>query len=261
MLNGSAQNIQHPVCPSLKTGPKRNNLVTMDELQNTQLYGLDDTDLVPLEPWGCQLQPALAAPVQALAEAAAQAGYRFEVASGFRSFERQLGIWNAKAKGERPVLNDQGAPLDMGRLNDRERVFAILRWSALPGTSRHHWGTDLDVYDSSRFPPDYRLQLTVEETREDGPCAEFHVWLSEYLRSPDNPGFFRPYDRDRGGVAPEPWHLSYAPLADSLAAQMTADAVRPLLTQSELLLKAAVLENLEEIIERFVRVPDSSGTR
>ena len=26
-------------------------------------------------------------------------------------------------------------------------------------------------------------------------------------------GFFRPYTTDRGGVAPEPWHLSYAPVA------------------------------------------------
>lgn len=219
------------------------------------LCGLSDAALVTLEPWSCQVQPALVAPVQGLAEAARQAGFRFEVASGFRSFERQLAIWNAKARGERPVLNDWGEPLDLSRLSERERAWAILRWSALPGTSRHHWGTDLDVYDSSRFTPSYRLQLTVEETRDQGPCAEFHAWLGEYLRSPQNPGFFRPYAQDQGGVAPEPWHLSYAPLADALTAQMTAQMVRPLLLSSELLLKTTVLENLEEIIERFVRVP------
>lgn len=225
------------------------------------LCGLNDAALVVLQPWSGQVQPALVAPVQSLAEAARQAGFCFEVASAFRSFERQLAIWNAKARGERPVLNDLGEPLDLTRLSERERAWAILRWSALPGTSRHHWGTDLDVYDSSRFTPGYRLQLTVEETRDQGPCAEFHAWLGQYLRSSQNPGFFRPYAQDRGGVAPEPWHLSYAPLADALAPQMTADTVRPLLLSSDLLLKTTVLENLEEIIERFVRVPMHLDTR
>ncbi|MDQ2077685.1 M15 family metallopeptidase [Marinimicrobium sp. ABcell2] len=226
-----------------------------------RLCGLITTDLVTLERWSSQLHSALLTPLQTLDDAATEAGFRFEVASGFRSFERQLGIWNAKARGERPVLNDQGEPLDISRLSERECVFAILRWSALPGTSRHHWGTDLDVYDSSRFSPGYRLQLTLDETQGQGPCADFHAWLSDYLCSPSNPGFFRPYDRERGGVAPEPWHLSYAPESDLLAAHMTADVVRPLLVRSELLLKNAVLDNLEEIVERFVRVPGPSGTR
>lgn len=225
------------------------------------LCGLQDANLVTLEPWSCQMQAGLVTPVQEAAQAAEQAGFRFEIASAFRSFERQLAIWNAKVSGERPVLNDSGEPLDITRLSERELVWAILRWSALPGTSRHHWGTELDVYDSSRFAPGYRLQLTVEETRDQGPCAEFHAWLGEYLRSPDNPGFFRPYAEDRGGVAPEPWHLSYAPLADPLAAKMTAEMVRPLLLSSDLSLKTTVLENLEEIIDRFVRVPARVDTR
>src|SRR5690606_22475475 len=126
-----------------------------------------------------------------------------------RSFQRQLEIWNGKVRGERAVLDEWGRPLELRGMSETEQVLAILRWSALPGSSRHHWGTDLDVYDSSRLPTGYRIQLSVEETRGKGACARFHSWLGGYLRSARNPGFFRPYDRDRGGVAPEPWHLSY----------------------------------------------------
>lgn len=208
-----------------------------------------------LEPWQCALQPGLAEPLEQLRKAAQAEGFRLEVASGFRSFERQLQIWNAKAQGERPVLDDSGQPLDLGALSEPQRMFAILRWSALPGSSRHHWGTDLDVYDSSRLPPGYQLQLTQEETRGEGPCAAFHAWLGDYLASERNPGFFRPYDRDRGGVAPEPWHLSYAPLASPLAEQLTPSALAPILESSDLLLKDAVLEQLEDIFARFVRLP------
>lgn len=225
-----------------------------------RLLGLDAADLVTLQPWGCKLQPGLVEPVEQLGRAAGEAGFQLEVASGFRSFERQLQIWNTKVQGRRPVLDDAGEPLDPGNLSEAELLFAILRWSALPGTSRHHWGTDLDVYDSSRLPPGYQLQLTVEETIGEGPCAEFHLWLGDYLSSMQNPGFFRPYGRDRGGVAPEPWHLSYAPLAAPLAAQLTPAALAPVLQASDLLLKDAVLEQLEDIFARFVWLPAEAAT-
>ena len=48
----------------------------------------------------------LMAPLQSLTQRAAQEGFDLCVASGFRSFERQLVIWNAKAEGLRPVFDD-----------------------------------------------------------------------------------------------------------------------------------------------------------
>src|SRR5690625_7912309 len=119
------------------------------------------------------MQAGLVTPVQEVAQAAEQAGFRFELASAFRSFERQLEIWNAKVSGERPVLNDSGEPLDITRLSERELGWAILRWSALPGTARHHWGTELDVYDSSRFASCYRLQLPFDGTLALGPLVVY----------------------------------------------------------------------------------------
>jgi LAS superfamily LD-carboxypeptidase LdcB len=181
------------------------------------------------------------------------AGFELRVASSYRSFERQLLIWNNKASGLRPVLDDRGLPLDISRLSERDLVYAILRWSALPGASRHHWGTDLDVYDASRIAADYQVQLTQAETIGDGPFAEFHRWLDVKLAVQEF-SFYRPYEKDRGGIAPEPWHLSYAPIAKRYAAALTVDVLRQQLEQTDIQLKSCILDNLDDIYHRFVRV-------
>ena len=186
-----------------------------------------------------------------LATSAQQSGFDLKVASSYRSFERQLMIWNNKASGKRPVLDEQGRAVVMETLSDHEKVFAILRWSALPGASRHHWGTDIDVYDASRMPSSYQLQLTVEETEGAGPFADFHLWLTKELI--DRPaGFYRPYVPNVGSVSPEPWHLSFAPLADQYAAQLTQDMLREKLSASDIALKDAILHNLDHIYSHYL---------
>ena len=60
---------------------------------------------------------------------------------------------------ERPLLDARNQPLDALQLGETERLHAILHWSALPGTSRHHWGTDLDIYDPDCLPAGTRLAL------------------------------------------------------------------------------------------------------
>ncbi len=213
------------------------------------VFGLDAEHLSPLagEVW---LHARVIDPFRQLQAVAAQRGFDLRVASGFRSFDRQLAIWNAKAEGRRPVLDSAGSPLDMARLNDRDKVFAILRWSALPGTSRHHWGTDMDVWDAGAVAPDYRLQLTVDEYSDGGPFAALSDWLAsdEVARL----GFVRPYDRDRGGVAPEPWHLSYRPVATGCESRLTPQALAPVLADSDMRLRDAVLGHLDDILSRFV---------
>ena len=72
-------------------------------------------------------------------------------------------------------------------------------------------------------------------------------------------GFFRPYARDRGGVAPERWHLSYAPLALDCngrigAAQLLACWDRHL--PDGLLLRPAIEAELEELLARYVAVAE-----
>lgn len=191
-----------------------------------------------------------------LRDAAAAAGFELAVASSFRSFERQLAIWCGKVAGERPVLDSQGQPLDITRLSDEQLLWAILRWSALPGASRHHWGTEIDVFDRAAVAPDYRLQLVPAEYQQDGPFAGLAEWMAARLARDDLFGFYRPYACDRGGVAPEPWHLSYRPQARHYADAITPANLLPLWRQVQLPLLAQVESSQERIFADFIRCPD-----
>lgn len=193
----------------------------------------------------------LVAPIRQLKLDAAAQGFDLRIASGFRDFERQLAIWNRKATGQTVLLDSDGNPLNVEALTETERVFAILRWSALPGASRHHWGTDIDIFDAGAIDETYNVQLTVAETCGSGPFAAFHCWLDDYL-SASSEGFFRPYAIDNGGVAPEPWHLSYRRLASRYAGLISKDRLFQLVKNSEISLQAAILENLDIIHDRFV---------
>ncbi len=221
-------------------------------LQNFDVFGLSDEHLAAYLTQTIKVHPQVLEPLCALVVKAQMAGFDMQVASAFRSFDRQLLIWNNKATGLRPVLNETGQALDINALTDDEKVFAILRWSALPGASRHHWGTDLDVYDSSRIADDYQLQLTVGETQGDGPCAEFHLWLTQELEQ--NPqDFYRPYVEGVGSISPEPWHLSYSPLARQFAIQLSEDCLREKIQATDIVLKASILKNLGTIFEQYIK--------
>ncbi len=129
-----------------------------------------------------------------LREEARQSGFEPVIFSGFRSFDRQLSIWNRKARGELPVLDSRARPLDIDQLDEGGLVFAILRWSALPGGSRHHWGTDLDVVDGNAVPEGYEIQLVPAEVNAGGMFGPLHAWLDQRMASSSAFGFFRPYD-------------------------------------------------------------------
>src|SRR5262249_52799990 len=101
----------------------------------------------------CSLHPETARAFVALSAAAREAGLGPAAASGFRDFDRQRAIWNDKYAGRRPLLDRSGLPLDPRVMTDPEIVEAILHWSALPGASRHHWGTEIDVIDRAALPP------------------------------------------------------------------------------------------------------------
>jgi LAS superfamily LD-carboxypeptidase LdcB len=143
--------------------------------------------------------------------------------------------------------------LEAAALTAAERVAAILAWSAAPGASRHHWGTDLDVYDRAALPRAYRLQLVPAEYAADGPFARLTTWLDEnMLRF----GFYRPYRIDRGGVQPEPWHLSHAPTACEASRRFRLATLRAAIVAGNIEGKAALLGRLPRIYDRYVRGVD-----
>ena len=47
--------------------------------------------------------------------------------------------------------------------------------------------------------------------------------------------------------------MSYGPLAGGFARMLTADVLRETVDASDMLLKGVVLENLDEIMDRFVK--------
>ena len=196
-----------------------------------------------------------------LSKRAAKSGFYMRISSAFRSYDRQTRIINEKWLGQRVVLNDQGDRLDRSVLTDAQWLDAILRFSALPGTSRHHWGTDLDIWDAAAVDPNYTLSLTGAEYGPGGVFEEMTQWLDARIAADDAEGFFKPYDRDRGGVAPEPWHISYRPVASDYPALVALGSLMPLWTGSPDI-KGEAHEPLEmlsvlspiggDVIERYV---------
>jgi LAS superfamily LD-carboxypeptidase LdcB len=201
---------------------------------------------------GARLHDETVEPFLQLRDAAAAEGFDLAIESGFRSFDQQLSIWNRKASGQQAVLDSESRPIDIATLTDEQLVFAILRWSALPGASRHHWGTDLDVYDRATTPPGYEVELIPAEVNPGGMHGALHEWLDARIAERSAFGFFRPYDIDRGGVAPERWHLSHAPVSSIFERMLTPEVLRDTIQQADMRLKDVVLEHLPAIFPRFV---------
>lgn len=198
---------------------------------------------------GASLQQQAAAAFASMRSAAASDGLQLYVASGFRDFERQTAIWNAKFRGERTLIDRNGRALERRTLDDHEAIDAILAWSALPGASRHHWGSDCDVIDTAAVPTGYHPQLQSFEFAPGGVFARLSRWLEANAA---RFGFFRPYVFDRGGVMPEPWHLSYAPLAIAAQAALSLETLASAVAQADIEGREAIRARLPELYERFV---------
>lgn len=214
------------------------------------LLGKTTEHLVPLEGTKYFIHHLMLTDFLRLQKAAAEEGFNLQIISAFRDYERQLKIWNLKASGQRQLIDAEERPLDFSSLSPVEIVFAILRWSALPGCSRHHWGTDIDVYDANTQTPQ-EVQLVPSETIGEGPSARLHDWLDSRINSNEAFGFYRPYATDRGGVSPERWHLSYYSLSRRFLEAFTPSLFKKNILESDMLLKDVVLEHAEEIYQRF----------
>ena len=188
-------------------------------------------------------------PFRALREAAARDGLDVMPFSAFRDFNQQVEIWNRKFRGERPLYDRAGKVREHAELTEAQLVDAILVWSAVPGASRHHWGSEIDVYDRAAMPEGYRVELLPEEYAPGGVFERLTQWLDANLGRFD---FYRPYDRDRGGVYPEPWHISYAPVSSAALLALTPEVVARALQQEPVLGKGLVMQRLPEIWRTYV---------
>lgn len=215
-----------------------------------QLTGQTNDHLVPVTIGQKEflIHPNVQNDLLALSAAAQQAGFQMHIASGFRDYARQKVIWDNKFSGNSTIndMHNQAIPFDS--MTEEQRIFAILRWSALPGASRHHWGTDFDLFAADRLPENTKLQLETWEY-DTGHQAEFSIWLKANLGTF---GFFIPYSQDLGGVAVEPWHISHRLTAASCLEQLTQDQLASQIKTLPILGQEQVLQNLPTIYTQYV---------
>ncbi|QTY27163.1 M15 family metallopeptidase [Flavobacterium sp. CS20] len=133
-------------------------------------------------------------------EAALKEGIDIQIASGFRSFNRQLQIWNKKYK-----------QYQKQNLSDKDIIKQIITYSTIPGTSRHHWGTDIDIVDANVEKPNGDLLLD-QNYHGNGVYCKLHEWMQTHAHKF---GFYLVYTNNyhRTGFKYEPWHYSYKPLS------------------------------------------------
>lgn len=181
---------------------------------------------------------------------ATKQGFDLAIASGYRSYERQLLIWNEKIAGKRPLYDQQGKCIDPKTLDEPTLLQTILYWSHIPGCSRHHWGTDMDVFDQTWYQAHHqRLQLINAEYEPGGPNAEFHQWMETKTLAQKNFAFFRPYGApSRDNLSPsinqELWHYSHKKISKTFQQLYSLDIfMRNLWEAPELLLRDLLLKN------------------
>lgn len=132
--------------------------------------------------------------------AARKEGVYLKIRSATRNFSHQKGIWEKKWLGKRKLSDGTNVAKDIA--NPKQKALKILEYSSMPGTSRHHWGTDIDLnsFNNAWF--------------EQGKGLILFQWMTANAAKY---GFHRPYtakDANRPhGYNEEKWHWSYTPLS------------------------------------------------
>ena len=130
--------------------------------------------------------------------AAKQDGIDLKIISATRNFARQKAIWERKWEaGLVKRSSDQLSKKEVEIALAKE----ILQFSSMPGTSRHHWGTDIDI---NNLNDEYFLS---------GRGKMEYNWLHT---NAEKFGFCQPYsdDKNRTGYNEEKWHWSFVPIAN-----------------------------------------------
>ncbi|OGI65195.1 hypothetical protein A3A95_03915 [Candidatus Nomurabacteria bacterium RIFCSPLOWO2_01_FULL_39_18] len=139
-------------------------------------------------------------------EAAKEDGIDLKIASATRNFDYQKNIWDEKW-AELEVVD--GKNIDQEIPDGLRRFKKILEFSSAPGTSRHHWGSDIDI---NRVNPLYAGSARDEIERE-----KIYAWL---VKNAAQFGFCQTYtlknEARKTGYKEERWHWSYLPLSKAL---------------------------------------------
>ena len=156
----------------------------------------------------------------AMKDAALIEGIDIEIISSYRSFEHQKRIWERKY--ERFVSKG---------LSPKLAIAKIIEYSTIPGTSRHHWGTDIDIIDGSVSKP--KNILIEENYLEKGVYSKLKKWMDE---NSEKFGFYLVYtnESNRKGFKFEPWHYSFKSLSKPMLVEFKKKDLGNIYTAIEL---------------------------
>lgn len=143
-------------------------------------------------------------------KAANKDGIFIKIVSSYRSYNSQKRIWERKYKKN----------IASG-LTPKQSIKKIIEYSTIPGTSRHHWGTDIDIVDGD-FLQTPNL-LSESNFKKGQPFYKLGQWLNNNAK---DFGFHLVYTNklDRKGFKFEPWHFTFKPLSvDYLKQYRTLD--------------------------------------
>ena len=154
-------------------------------------------------------------------KAAYSDGIDIKIVSSYRNYYRQEAIWERKYM--RYTEDDSMDPL--------KAIDKIIEYSTIPGTSRHHWGTDIDIIDGYR-KTDGDV-LVPEKFEVGGPFEDFKKWMDENSNKFD---YYLVYTNEpkRRGFKYEPWHYSFAPISIPMLTAYRRLNILLLLRQEEL---------------------------
>lgn len=166
------------------------------DLKFKQIAGLDFSHLTSTQTLEKQTYLAFLK----MKNAALKDQINIQIVSGFRSFERQKSIFERKFRNNK-----------IAGLNTQDNFNKIIIYSTIPGTSRHHWGTDMDIIDANQAQPKGSL-LKPENYHGMGPYCALKEWMEA---NANRFGFYLVYTQNyhRKGFYYEPWHYSYKPVA------------------------------------------------
>ncbi|WP_299683305.1 M15 family metallopeptidase [uncultured Dokdonia sp.] len=167
------------------------------QISNDELLGKGSPSLT--SGTGYKLRPDAAVAFEQLKAAALKDKIQIKVVSSYRDYAHQNRIWERKYNRFRE-----------SELSPIQAIKKIIEYSTIPGTSRHHWGTDIDLIDGT--PKVTGDVLVPSKFHGTGPFCKFKEWMDAHANSF---GFYLVYTdiADRKGFNYEPWHYSYAPLS------------------------------------------------
>lgn len=202
-------------------GKSRDHMYSMTQFLLGQYDYTKDKDFVVIESRyadreGMYMQREAYEAFLRMAAAGEAAGLSFCILSATRSFDYQKMLWENKWNGIFTI--DGNVKANEFYPDGLKRARKILEYSAMPGTSRHHWGTDIDInaLNNNYFATEGK---------------EWYDWMQNNAAAF---GYHQPYtafDANRPkGYHEEKWHWTYKPLSSKYTKLVSDHLSEKLLT-------------------------------